>query len=158
MSSRGMNHSAPPPPAAAPRGMTAIGVFFLFGAAMAIIAGITLMRPGTALDHMWSLNPRAYRDLAPFGKSVGVLFLFLAISLLLAGLGWLKRQLWGWRLSVVIVGIQVLGNLAGIFLGRAVEGVVGFTIAGALLLYMVRPEVSGSFAAKPKQIVRTNGP
>jgi len=58
-----------------PRGITAIGIFLLFGAAMACLAGTSLTWRGTALDRMWALNPRAYKDLAPFGKAVGIPFL-----------------------------------------------------------------------------------
>jgi uncharacterized membrane protein YfcA len=82
----------------------------------------------------------------------------LALALALAGMSWLKRRRWGWRLAVVIIGTQVLGNLVSIFLGRIVEGVVGFTIAGALLLYIIRPDVRSTFAVKPKQVVQANNP
>ena len=73
-------------------------------------------------------------------------------------MSWLKRRRWGWRLAVVIIGTQVLGNLVSIFLGRIVEGVLGFTIAGALLLYIIRPDVRSTFAVKPKQVVQANKP
>jgi hypothetical protein len=72
--------------------MTAIGIFLLFGAAMAVLAGIMLVRPGTALDSLWALNPRAYKQLAPLGKTSGALFLLLAVALGLAGIRWLRRR------------------------------------------------------------------
>src|SRR5712692_4737491 len=59
-----MEFVATPSVAPPPRGMTAIGVFLLFGAVMAFIAGTSLLRRGTALDRMWALNPRAYDELA----------------------------------------------------------------------------------------------
>jgi hypothetical protein len=58
--------------------MTAIGVFLFFGAVMASLAGTTLIWPGTLLDHMWVLNAPAYKQLAPFGKTVGVPFLVIS--------------------------------------------------------------------------------
>jgi hypothetical protein len=39
-----------------PRWMTAIGIFLLFGALMASLAGATLVFPGTALDRMRDLS------------------------------------------------------------------------------------------------------
>ena len=80
-----MSRRTPLPLASPPRGMTPMGVFLLFGAAMALIAGTSLMRPGTALDRMWALNPRAYHELSHLGRSVGLLFLLLALALALTG-------------------------------------------------------------------------
>src|SRR6266851_9042585 len=72
-----------------PRAMTAIGVFLFFGAIMASLAGTTLIWRVTLLDHMWVLNAPAFRQLAPFGKTVGVPFLVLSAALAAAGAGWL---------------------------------------------------------------------
>jgi hypothetical protein len=130
-----------------PRGMTAIGIFLFFGTAMAFLAGTTLVWRGTILDRMWALNPRAYDELAPLGKPMGLLFLSLALALALAGTGWLKRRRWGWQLAVALIGTEVLGNCVNIFFGRAVQGLVGVTIAGALLLYLLRANVKAVFEA-----------
>jgi ABC-type branched-subunit amino acid transport system permease subunit len=128
--------------------MTAIGVFLFFGAIMASLAGTTLIWRGTLLDHMWTLNAPAYRQLSPFGKTVGIPFLVLSAALAAAGLGWFARRLWGWKLAVVIIATQVLGDLVSIFMGQFVRGAVGVTIAGALLFYLLRPEVRGAFVAR----------
>jgi hypothetical protein len=151
-----MHDASTPSVARLPRGMTAIGIFLLFGALMASLAGTTLVWRGTVLDRMWTLNPRAYSDLAPLGQPMGLLFLSLAVALLLAGTGWLKRRRWAWRLAVVIIGTQVLGDATNFFYGRIRQGVVGVTIAGALLIYMTRPYVRAIFAGKPKAIVHTD--
>lgn len=113
------------------------------------IAGITLVRQGTVLDGMWALNPRAYHELAPLGKPVGLLFLLLAVTLAVASAGWFKRRRWGWLLVVVIIGMQVASNLLHILLGRLFEGVVGLAIAGPLFLYIIRPNIRGLFAVEP---------
>jgi len=125
--------------------MTAIGVFLFFGAVMASLAGTTLIWRGTLLDHMWTLNAPAYRQLSPFGKTIGVPFVVLSAALAAAGVGWFARRLWGWRLTVVIIATQVLGDLVSIFLGQFVRGAVGVTIAGALLFYLLRPGVKDAF-------------
>jgi hypothetical protein len=127
--------------------MTAIGLFLFFGAVMALLAGISLIWRGTLLDHMWVLNAPAYRQLAPFGKTVGVPFLVLSAALAAAGVGWFGRRLWGWRLTVVVIATQVSGDFFSIFMGYFVRGAVGVTIASALLLYLLRPGVRSAFAA-----------
>jgi hypothetical protein len=138
--------------------MKAMGVFLLFGALMASLAGATLVWRGTALDRMWALNPRAFKELAPHGKIVGVPFLLLGAALAATGIGWLKHRLWGWRLAVVIIATQVLEDLFNVIQGQVVQGVAGITIACTLLFYMTRPSVLATFVVKPKQIVSTDGP
>jgi len=115
---------------------------------MAFLAGITLVWPSTALDHVWALNPRAYRELAPFGKIVGIPFSLLGITLAITSLGWFKRHLWGWWLAVIVVGTQILGDLVNIYLGRILEGTLGVAIAGALFLYLLRANVRVMFGDK----------
>lgn len=128
--------------------MTAIGVFLFFGAIMAFLAGTTLIWQGTFLDRMWTVNAAAYKQLAPFGRTVGIPLLVLSASLAAAGAGWFGRRLWGWKLAVVIIATQVLGDLMSIFMGHFVRGAVGVTIAGGLLFYLFRPQVRGAFVAR----------
>jgi hypothetical protein len=127
------------------RGITATGIFLAFGAVMASVAAITLIWRDNALHHVWALNPRAYNRLAPYGRPVGILFLLLAVALAVAAVGWLKHRRWGWRLAAVIIALQVLGDFFNLFSGRMVDGAVGVTIAGALLLYMTRGRVRSAF-------------
>lgn len=125
--------------------ITAVGIFLVFGAIMALIAGIALARPGTMLDRMWILNPRAHEQLAPFGRKIGIPFLLLSLSLAAAAVGWFNHRLWGWRLAVFIIAAQVLGDLFNVFLGHLIEGGVGVAIAGALLVYLLRANVRAIF-------------
>jgi hypothetical protein len=90
--------------------MTAFGIFLLFGAGLASLAGTTLLWRGTVLDRMWAVNPRAYSHLSPYGKTIGIPFLQLGITLAFSGAGLLKRRVWGWRLAIVIIVTQVLAN------------------------------------------------
>jgi hypothetical protein len=124
----------------------AIGIFLFFGAIMASLATTTLLWRGTALDRLWALNPIAYKQLAPLGRTVGILFLLLSAALTTAGIGWFRRRLWGWRLAVVIIAIQVLGDLVNCVRGDWLRGGTGVIIAGALLLFLLRPRIRATFA------------
>jgi hypothetical protein len=130
-----------------PKGIIAVGIFLFFAAIMASLSGTTLVWRGTTLDRLWTLNPRAYKELAPHGKAAGIPFLLLGVTLAVAGMGWFKHRLWGWRLAVGIIAVQVLGDLVNAFIGDLVGGVVGFIIAGALFMYLLRPEVRAAFVS-----------
>ena len=126
-------------------GIIAVGTFLFFGAAMALLAGTTLIWRGTVLDRTWFINAAAYARLAPFGKRIGIPFLLLSAILAIGGTGWFRRRLWGWRLAVFIIATQVLGDLANVFMGDVVRGGVGFVIAGTLLFYLLSPEMRSAF-------------
>jgi hypothetical protein len=112
---------------------------------MASFAGTTLTWPGTSFDRLWALNPTAHKQLVPFAKPAGTLFLLLAAMLALAGTGWFKHRLWGWRLAVAVIATQVFGDLVNFFRGDYWRGGFGFSIASALLFYLLRPGVRAVF-------------
>lgn len=137
-----------------PRGFEAVGVFLFFGFVMASFAGTTLLWRGTPLDRMWVLNLRAYNQLAPRGRVVGVLFLLLGSVLFAAGTDWFRRRLWGWRLAVAIIATQVLGDVVSAFMGDLLRGAAGFIVAGALLVYLLRQDVRTAFGSGNAPSVR----
>jgi hypothetical protein len=112
---------------------------------MAALAGTTLVWRGTTLDRLWALNEPAYKQLAPIGSTVGPLFSLLSAALVAAASGWFKRRLWGWRLTVGIITVQVAGDFVNLLRGDFLRGGIGFTIAGVLLFYLLRPTVRASF-------------
>jgi hypothetical protein len=129
-----------------PRGFKAVGVFLLFGSVMASLAGTTLLWQGTVLDRIWVLNSSAYKQLLQFGRVAGMLFLLLGVVLAVAGAGWFKHRIWGWRLAVAVIALQALGDLVNSFRGDAMKGAIGFAVAGALLYYLLRANVRSAFA------------
>ena len=52
-----------------PIGITALSLFFLFGAGASFVSFISLLFPGSFLDPVWRLNPRARAGLG--GMRVG---------------------------------------------------------------------------------------
>jgi hypothetical protein len=114
---------------------------------MALLAGETFVWNGTALDRIWLLNPFAYQRLAPFGKLVGIPFLVLSALLAFATVGWFKRCLWGWWLTIAIIAMQFLGDAGNLVLGHFLEGATGVLIAGALLFYLLRPSTRSAFSS-----------
>jgi len=123
-----------------------MGIFLFFGASMASLAATTLLWRGTPLDRLWTLNPTAYKQLAPLGRIVGIFFLLLGAALITAGIGWFRRRLWGWRLAVVIISTQALGDVANCARGDWLHGGTGLIIAGALLLFLLQPRIRAAFA------------
>ena len=135
-----------PSEAPTPSGFAAIGGFLFFGASMASLAAMSFLWRGTPLDRIWRMNPTAYKQLAPLGLTVGILFALLGVALAATGIGWFRRRLWGWRLAVVIIAIQVAGDVINCIRGDWLRGGIGVVVAGALLLFLLRPIVKNAFA------------
>jgi hypothetical protein len=53
-----------------------------------------------------------------------------------------------------VEAIQVLGDVVNAFACDAVRGGVGFVVAGALLFYLLRPEVRSAFASSNEPSLR----
>ena len=119
------------------RGITAVGVFLIFATAMATLAAVTLIHPGTPLDRAWSLNPQAYRQMSPLAPSIGIAFLLLAASLGVATVGWLHRTWWGWLMTVAILITQFLGDGFNLLHGNYLRGRIGVLLAGGLIVYVI---------------------
>jgi hypothetical protein len=127
------------------KGLTAFGVFLLWAATAASLAGTTLLCRGTVLDRVWSLNPRAYKQLAPLGHKAGIPLLIVAFALAMAGIGWIRRRYWAWWLAVLIIATQFVGDLVNLFGGHIMEGAIGVVAAGLLLTYLLRPPTRAIF-------------
>jgi hypothetical protein len=133
-----------------PRGFTAIGVFFLFGATMAAYAAITLLKPGTLLDGLWVLNKTGHAQLASLGKGAGLGFVVLSALLCAAAVGWFRHRYWGWALGSTIIAINAAGDLVNLVIGEHLKGALGVAIAGLLLFYMAKSRVRDYFAPRMK--------
>jgi hypothetical protein len=130
-------------------GILAVGIFLVFAATAAFYAGVTLLFPGTILDRAWALNPHAHRQLASLGRTIAVPFFVLAAALALATIGWFRHRLWAWRLTVVIVATQIVGDALNLLSGDLLRGAIGLLIASALLIYLFRPSIKFAFEGTP---------
>lgn len=127
------------------RAFTAVGFFFYFAMTMASYAAFTLLHPGTVLDRLWVLNPRAHQDLLVFRRPAGVLFVLIAAVAATAGLGWFRRRVWGWRLAVLGICTQVVGDCVNLLRGDFLRGGTGLAIGGALLIYLLSGKIRRNF-------------
>ena len=128
-----------------PAGFVPLGIFFFFAASMASLAAITLGWPGTFLDRAWELNKAGHGQLVPLGRIVAVPFSLLAAIALVAGIGWFKRRMWAWRVGVLGIAVNCVGDLINMAFGEFWKGAVGVVVAGLLLIYMTRGSVREYF-------------
>ena len=82
----------------------------------------------------------------PYRVWLGPGFLILAIVMASASIGWFRRRIWGWWLAVVIFLINGLSDAGQILIGHFLEGGIGVAVSGAILFFLSRPKVHGTFS------------
>jgi uncharacterized membrane protein (DUF2068 family) len=126
-------------------GITALSIFFMAGAAISLTAGLSLFLPGNLLESMWRLNPLARTHLSSLGPWAVVLLFAVSISCGLASAGLWRGARWGHRLAIVLIAINLIGDVANTLLGTEPRAIVGVPIALALLIYLLTKRVREFF-------------
>jgi hypothetical protein len=126
-------------------GVTALGIFFAAGAAITAAAGFSLLNPGGFLEPMWRLNPRAREALLEIGGWAVLLLFSVSVACGAAAIGLWHGRRWGHRLAVLLIAINLAGDLVNGLFGGEPRALVGVPIAAALLLYLSTARVRSSF-------------
>jgi hypothetical protein len=129
-----------------PLGITALSIFFLFGAAASFLSFVSLLFPGSFLEPMWQLNPRAREGFASIGLWAIVLMFTVCVACASASIGLWRGARWGYRVAVVFLCINLLGDIANVLLGIEPRAAIGIPIVLAILAYIVSKRARGFFA------------
>lgn len=128
-----------------PAGISGLAIFFALGALIALIASLALFFPGGTLDPMWRLNPRAQLAFKTMGAWGPILLAALSLACGATAFGLWRGWLWGYRLSVALLIIQLAGDLANVLLGTEPRAAVGIPIVALLIWYLSRNLVRAYF-------------
>jgi len=115
-------------------------LFFAFGASMCALTTVLLLFPGTALDSLWRLNPDARRALQSIGDWSIAIMLLVGSTCLFAAIGLWRGALWGTRLAIVILAMNLIGDLINSLFRRDYRALIGLPIGAGMILYLVRSE------------------
>ena len=129
---------------ATPIGMRLLALFFAFGACMCALTIGLLLFPGGALDSLWQLNPEAH---AAFQRMDGLSILLMSavgVACALAASGLARNARSGRWLGILILVVNLIGDLINAFVRNDFRTLIGVPIAGAIIFYLAR-------AAKSKQ-------
>ena len=130
-----------------PAGVTALALFFAFGTLACAAAAALLLVPGTPLDAAWRINPHGHEGFVRMGGWALLLLAAVGVGCALAAIGLWRDALWGHRLAVGILTVNLVGDGANAFLGHDRRSLVGVPIAIVLIVYLlrrIRARVSGT--------------
>src|SRR5262245_53808118 len=128
-----------------PLGIAALSVFSFVGAVLAGIAAVSLAFPRGPLEPMWQLNPRGHQGLARMHGWAALLLAAVSGACGITGIGLWRQRRWGYALAVVGLLIQLVGDILNVVSGTEPRAIIGIPIVVALLVYLSRSHVRGSF-------------
>jgi hypothetical protein len=112
--------------------------FFAFGATMCFLTIVLLVFPGTKLDLLWNLKPDARVAFRSLGSWSILLMLAVGIGCALAAIGLWRGTVWGVRLGLAILVVNIIGDLINVVTRHDYRSLIGLPIAGAMIFYLAR--------------------
>jgi len=114
-----------------------VSLFFLFGAAMSGLTFLMLLFPGSPLDALWRLNPRAHQGLGALGRPTSVLMAATSLACLTAAVGLWHCVRWGLWTAVTILAINIVGDAGNTVVTGDKRALIGLPIGGLMIWYLV---------------------
>ena len=128
--------------------LTAIFAGFLIVAAFtAAAAPVSLFARGTPLSGMWD-SKEIYHELLRYRLVFGAGLILLAAALSFAAAGWIAGRRWGWVLSIVIIGANLLADLAQVAAAGDLAGSWVIAVDAIVLGWLLSGPVRKRFAEK----------
>lgn len=118
-------------------GIAALSLFFVFGTIMSALAAMMLLFPGSLLEPLWRLNPRAREGFAALGLWAVLLMALVCVACTTAAIGLRRRKRWGYRTALAILSINLTGDVANVVIAHDWRTLIGLPIGGAMIAYLV---------------------
>jgi hypothetical protein len=112
--------------------------FFAFGATMCALTIGLLLFPGSALDSLWRLNPAARLAFQSFGTWSFVVMATTGTACLFAAIGLWRSAGWGTWLALIILSINMVGDLLTALVRHDYRALIGLPIGAAMIVFLVR--------------------
>ena len=128
-----------------PWGLTALSVFFVFGAIVSFTSGVSMALPGSFLEPMWRLNPRAREAFVGLEGWAVLLLGVVCLACAFSAAGLWKGRRWGHRLAFGVLAVNLVGDVINAVLGTEPRAVFGIPVALALLGFLSSRRVRSFF-------------
>lgn len=112
--------------------------FFAFGATMCTLTIGLLLFPGTVFDSLWRLNPDAQVAFHSIGSWSIVIMVTVGSACFFAAIGLWRGTLWGTRLAVIILSVNIAGDVTNALLRHGYRALIGLPIGLAMIYYLIR--------------------
>jgi len=118
--------------------VTVLIVLFVIGVTASLISVISLTFPGSFLEPVWKLNPRAREGFAQMGGWSILLMSVVCVTCLLTAIGLWRGLRWGYWLAALVLTVNLVGDLINVLVGTDRRAIVGIPIVLLLLTYLLK--------------------
>jgi len=132
-----------------PAGITGIAIFLAVGAVIATVTFVALLLPDGPLELMWRLNPAARDGFRSMGAGALILMPLVAVCCAASAFGLSRRRLWGWRLALTLLSVNLVGDVGNAIVRGDVRTLIGLPIGGALIGYLLSARSRQWFGRPP---------
>lgn len=115
-----------------------LALFFAFGTSMCVLTIVLLLIPGTQLDSLWRLNPDAHLAFRSLGWWSVLLMFVVGIGCAFAATGLWQGLFWGVRVALIILTLNIVGDLLNALVRLDYRALIGLPIGGAMIFYLAR--------------------
>jgi hypothetical protein len=119
-----------------PLGITLVSLFFVFGTVMSGLAVAMLLFPGSALEPLWRLNPRAHTGFAAIGIWAVLLMTAVCAACATAAIGLWRGGRWGYWTALAILSVNLAGDTLNAFLAHDWRTLIGLPVGGVMIAYL----------------------
>ncbi len=137
---------------ARPLGIIALVVLFAIGTFASFLSALSLIFPGSSLEAIWRLNPNARAGFSRIGSWAIVLMICVCIACLFTAVGLWRGRSWGYWLAVVMLAVNLGGDVLNVLTGTEPRALIGIPIAGAILVYLLRKQTRYHFSRRSNTV------
>jgi hypothetical protein len=130
-----------------PLGIVALTALFLFGTVASFVSFVALLFPGSFLEPIWKLNPRAHEGFATMGRWAIVLMCVVCLACALTAVGLWRGARWGYWLAVSMLAVNLLGDVANVLLLKERKALIGVPVVVVILIYLASRRVRDFFVS-----------
>lgn len=108
---------------------------------------LALLFPSKAWEVMWRLNPEAHPAFQAMGSWAILLMFSVAAACAFAATGLWMRARWGQRLAILILLINMAGDISSAIIRGDLRTLIGIPVAIAMIGYLLTPGSRKTFLA-----------
>jgi hypothetical protein len=119
-------------------GTIVLTIFFAAGAFICLTVILALAFPGSFLESIWQLKPKARVEFLQIGRGLSIaLMIIVGGACAFSAIGLARKAEWGRRLAVAVLSINLFGDSLNALVRHDPSTLIGIPIGALMIWYLV---------------------